>query len=556
MSFSTVRTRTGAPRAPAPQAPAEDGHRGLDRRLSPGVIAFMGGAAALAVAVYQLSLPNVLTGVLPADLGYDDGVYTGAAIRLVHGVLPYRDFVFVHPPGITYLLAPFAALGLVVGSHVTAVLDRCLAAAVVVANPILAGWLVKPLGRVATFISAFALALWPLAVAADRGVELEPFVAFFCLLGAVLLFSGKPASRWRLAVAGTAFGFALLVEVWAIFPIAAALLVWSPRWNRGAKWLLAGLAVGIIAPSLPFLIAAPHAYFHDVIMDQLVSKPSLPSTPFPNRLLLLGGAQGLSAFSISGPVAIGIFAVGVVAVVMIFSRDLRKRQPLEWFALLLAVITFLGMLGERTFFDRYAYFSVAMATPLLGVCGALVQNRLPGRRSRGRHAAGRVRSPTRPASRPLAALGLVALLGLVAFLLQQDTAFGAVYLSPASAVSSVARYIPPGSCVLFDYPGELIAAGRFTPSKPNCPAIVDPFGMFLNYDSDIPHLPPPRYPVHFEDLWFQYLQRADVVLLHAPYSDYIAWSGSTESWFSQHFFLERALNFSPEKELYIYRRVK
>ena len=41
---------------------------------------------------------------------YDDGVYLGAALRLVHGVLPYRDFVLVQPPGLILVMTPVAAL--------------------------------------------------------------------------------------------------------------------------------------------------------------------------------------------------------------------------------------------------------------------------------------------------------------------------------------------------------------------------------------------------------------------------------------------------------------
>ena len=48
---------------------------------------------------YQFSLPLVLFGIHGyTGNGYDDGVYLGAATRLVHGVLPYRDFDFVQPP--------------------------------------------------------------------------------------------------------------------------------------------------------------------------------------------------------------------------------------------------------------------------------------------------------------------------------------------------------------------------------------------------------------------------------------------------------------------------
>ena len=41
----------------------------------------------------------------------------GTAIRLVHGVLPYRDYAFVHPPGIALLMTPAALVGRFVGTH-------------------------------------------------------------------------------------------------------------------------------------------------------------------------------------------------------------------------------------------------------------------------------------------------------------------------------------------------------------------------------------------------------------------------------------------------------
>ena len=47
---------------------------------------------------------------------YDDGVLFGSSLRLVHGVLPYRDFIFAQPPGITLLLVPAALLAKVAGT--------------------------------------------------------------------------------------------------------------------------------------------------------------------------------------------------------------------------------------------------------------------------------------------------------------------------------------------------------------------------------------------------------------------------------------------------------
>ena len=41
---------------------------------------------------------------------YDDGVYMGSALSLVQGRIVYRDFLMLNPPGIVYVLMPFAAL--------------------------------------------------------------------------------------------------------------------------------------------------------------------------------------------------------------------------------------------------------------------------------------------------------------------------------------------------------------------------------------------------------------------------------------------------------------
>src|SRR5689334_22729672 len=73
--------------------------------LVPGIVAGLLGA-------YVLSLPHALSGIHgSAEKGnYDDGIYFGAAIRLIHGWLPYRDFLLPHPPGLTVLLSPIAAL--------------------------------------------------------------------------------------------------------------------------------------------------------------------------------------------------------------------------------------------------------------------------------------------------------------------------------------------------------------------------------------------------------------------------------------------------------------
>ena len=62
------------------------------------------------VAFVARVVPVWRGGGLSATNGYDDGVYYAAATSFVHGQMPYRDYVLLHPPGSVVLLAPFALL--------------------------------------------------------------------------------------------------------------------------------------------------------------------------------------------------------------------------------------------------------------------------------------------------------------------------------------------------------------------------------------------------------------------------------------------------------------
>ena len=77
------------------------GARARTERLTPAVLIVALSALGLGLRLYLLLRPGYLLGVTE----YDDGSYFGSAIRLVQGQLPYRDFVFVQPPGITLLMA-------------------------------------------------------------------------------------------------------------------------------------------------------------------------------------------------------------------------------------------------------------------------------------------------------------------------------------------------------------------------------------------------------------------------------------------------------------------
>ena len=80
---------------------------------------------------YQYTRPGFLLGVTE----YDDGPYFGSAVRLVHGSMPYRDFVLVQPPGITLLMSPAGLLTYWTGTAWGLAIGRILTVLAVIRSP-------------------------------------------------------------------------------------------------------------------------------------------------------------------------------------------------------------------------------------------------------------------------------------------------------------------------------------------------------------------------------------------------------------------------------------
>src|SRR5205809_918815 len=97
-------TASGARAAAATGAPPQSGVAARPWAVTAVIIA----AAVLAAGLrlYDLSRPGYLLGISE----YDDGTDFGSAVRLIHGALPYRDFIMVQPPGIALIMAPVALI--------------------------------------------------------------------------------------------------------------------------------------------------------------------------------------------------------------------------------------------------------------------------------------------------------------------------------------------------------------------------------------------------------------------------------------------------------------
>lgn len=531
-------------------APAKDRHRvalnvvAYFRSRPELLVALAPGLLALAIGIYQLSLPGVLFGVhgYSNGIGYDDGVYMGASLRLVHGVIPYRDFVLLHPPGVPLLLAPISALGNVVGTHEAFGLARVLTIAVVALNASLAAFAVRYRGITAMLTAGTALACFPLAVAADQTVYLEPYVVFFCLLGAVLMFqSGRIAGSRRLWFAGLSLGFAAACKVWAIIPIAVALAFCLPAWRNRVRPLAVGVVVGVAVPCLPFFAIAPGNFVHQVVSDQLSRVAPGASLPASERLLMLTGLSGLTWIHAHTWMALLVGIVLVAFVVLAYLLPTRTKIPADWFILALAVLSTVEMFITQSFSDHYAYFPAAFIAMVVGIAVARLIEAFKVFEA--------------PRLKRVAGLGVPLCLVVLAasLLVPQQLSYAGTYLSQSEDPSLILdSLIPPGSCVLADEVSYTIAANRFNSGGAGCPEVIDGFGVWI---ADGLGAPPYEGPVppQFVAMWGQALSKADYVVLVVTYyyDDYFPWTAQLTSWFGSNFKL-----LYSQTGLYVYQHVK
>ncbi len=266
----------------------------------------------VAVLAFVARLTPVLRGGGLFGLGdYDDGVHYAAAAGLVHGRLPYRDFLFLHPPGIVLALAPFAALGRLIGDpggFAAARVSWMLLGAV---NAVLVMRIVGRQGRVAAVIGGVFYALFLPAVYGEHTTQLEGLATTCMLVALLILGSARADSRLWVAVAGAGLGVSTSIKIWG----AAAVLIvlawaWATGGRRRAGAMMAGAAAAATLICLPFFIAAPRSMMRMVVQDQL-GRPA-QHTSLVTRLTQIVGLPGHPT-SVTGLLAVVLLAFGILA---------------------------------------------------------------------------------------------------------------------------------------------------------------------------------------------------------------------------------------------------
>ena len=481
---------------------------------------------------FQFTRPGFLLGVTE----YDDGPYFGSAVRLVHGSMPYRQFVLVQPPGITLLMSPAALLSYWTGTAWGLAIGRILTLLAGTAGVALAGLLVRHRGLLAVLVTCGITAVYSDAVAAAHTVLVEPWLVLFCLAGAVAVFDRDriTTSTKRLAWGGVLFGFAGAVEAWAIVPVIVLAALCLPQLKRAAIYA-GGVAAGFLIPVLPFAIAGPRQFYHSLITAQVGYRAHAVRVGFLLRLRNMIGFP----YALSWPKTILLLAVLALVIFVIVAQAaavaVTHRPPptLDWFATVSTVLIVAMFLWPPQFHYHFAEF----LAPFLALSLALPVSRLlygsqPGDgvavswpRTSGPQAARRL-------GMAIASVTAVALAVVALFQLRFEGENVQV-IGPVPA--AIDRLIPPGACVLTDQVSVTLLANRFESTDPRCPQMVDSLGTTLALSHGLkPRTGAAQVPA-VNAAWHQAFSNAQYVILTPSNIRRIAWTTALEAYLTDHF---------------------
>jgi alpha-1,2-mannosyltransferase len=406
-------------------------------------------AVAAGLTLYQVTRPGLLFGVTP-----DVAVYLGGAVRLVHGAVPYRDYVFVQPPAFVLFATPIGLLSELIGTRDALGVLRLLTPLLAAANVLLVGRLIRHRGVVACLVACTVMACLPAELYAIRGPQLEPIVNLFCLAGAVLIFEGDSFANGRRMVAGgAALGAAMAVKLSAVIPVALLLLVGVTVARRNSRGVAAGVVGGFAVLTLPFTALAPGSLWRDTVTTQLSRVPSAGRASVLSRLAQMTGLAEIGA--VPAAIVLGVSGALVVFVVGTFAASRRRPTPLEWFAVSATIGVAAAQFAPAQYYPQYAALLAPFVSLLLGLSAARALEVARARR---------------------AAFAAVAV-ACAALLAAQ-----AVYVSHESApdvARAVDAVVPAGACTLSNAPVYLVTADRFQSTIPGCAVMTDPAGTLL-----------------------------------------------------------------------------
>lgn len=408
-------------------------------------------------------LVPLTSGGLVGNYSYDASVYYSAGAALIHGRVPYRDFILLHPPGVALAAAPAAAIGRLSSDHTGFALATLEFTALGAASAVLVVVVARRLGirwRAAAAGGLF-YAMWFPSVRNEYLSRLEPLGNFLLLCGLVgYVGIGGRHSKRSAVLCGVALGAATSVKTWYAVPLALILcfLVARRRLGDAGRAVLGAVAsVGLICG--PFLALAPSSMWRMVISDQLGREPANPVRALLTFQRLPTGLSWEAAYLLAAALLV---TVGVLLVAA--WRAPVVRLPA---ALLLASCGFL-VAAPSWFFSYLNYL-----TPAAALCVATGAAAVGG----ARH------EPARLFTRACAVAGAtVVVLALV--IPANRLWYGRANRQASLSSSQLTSAVTDVRCVMSDSPMALIGLNALDRNFVNgCPNWIDVTGR--TYASDM-----------------------------------------------------------------------
>lgn len=410
----------------------------------------------MGVVAFVARLTPVLlgSGLRGLSGGYDDGVYYAAADSLTFGRLPYRDFVLLHPPGITLVLFPFALLGRLTSDPIGMGVGRVAFMAIGALNAVLVARLAARWGLAAAALAGAVYACSFPAIFNERTTLLEPLGGTALLVALLLLLRREGSVSPRAEVlAGVALGLGPCLKLWSVAPwgVIVLWLLLMRRYGGAARTVLGG-AAAVVVIWLPFLVLSGRSMIDMVILDQLSRTQA--ATPRAPRISSILGVASLVPHRYH---LVLVLAEAAVALFLLFAAVLCWRQRGARVVVGLLVAHVLLLLEIPVYFQHYSVLVAAPAALTAGIgVGPLLAAR-QGARPRWATA--------------LAAGVVVAILasGTRAALLAQGRRFPGAQLAAAT---------PAAGCVVSDDDSALIGMDRLSRDlQRGCRVEVDVTGI-------------------------------------------------------------------------------
>ncbi len=460
-------------------------------------------AVVVLLSITLLALQALFKDHISGVVEYDDGVYMLASLQVLHGLRPYKDFVFLQPPLITLWLTPASTLALDYGTKTAFEAARILTDLVTLFNVLALARLLKGKSPIGAVVGVAAYALSFTTIQASQSVLIEPYLDLLCLLALNFFFEKGQltTSTSRTGIGALIFGLAGATKVWAFLPFIVLVFLVSKKNLKLLPPFLVGTSIGFIGSVLPFTGLNPINMIKQTLFDQGVR--GFSGEGLASRLANLSGVGWLSVIAHDEPF-IGLLLELLVSVLALYLLQ-RSRQrspktqatPLHTYALASTVVIAITLFVAPPFYYHYGAFLSPFVGMLIGSSNLMVSTQKDITRT--------LRRSRQPALLLTAGAALMTLLSGDVFVAIHPP--NGTTLIPKSFVSM----IRDSRCVLTNEPSLVLLAGAVTSYKNSCPHVVDWNGTERNYTNGISGEPANASNTSLQRLIIHWLKRSNTI---------------------------------------------